>query len=642
MKKYLSRLLAVLLALSLLVVPASALTVDQALELLEEVYYYDIPDEAYEAETLDQLMAILGDPYTTYMTAEEYQAFLKLLEGDSNIIGIGVSCQYTPEGILILSTISGGSAREAGLQAGDLIVAIDGQSCVPANEENASRLSGAEGTRVTVTVLRGGETKDYTLTRRPVIEPNLELSIEGRVGFLDCNSFGENTGKEFAKLVKDNDGKVDVWVIDLRGNGGGYTQAAVDMLGALMGPGYHLYFETAGGAVEAQPSYDRAATEKPVIVLTDGGSASASELTSGSIRDYGRGVLVGGRTYGKGVAQIILDADALAKLPEYDGYFEGDGLKITVYRFYTGGLNSPDKVGVIPTLLVDDEEAAAVALALCGDPGKAKMSILVSAPGAPAERRSYSIDPGTDEKTLSALLSALPPQISLGYNPAPGWYQDIYTPAQLAELLGIAYENRWFTDVAGSRYADAINAMGTYRLLQGDGRGHFNPDGKLTRAELCAMLANVLNVSYRGASRFTDVDQNAWYGPSVNAMGYLGIVDGVGDGKFNPGGTLTQEEFHTIMGRTARFFNLELDAYAEWVEEKESHLTLGQRSALNGYSKWARNSMAVLAWGLEDALDGTGDMLFDSLKNLSPKAPVRREEAAAGMYAVLSGLEILP
>ncbi len=632
MKKYLSRLLAAALALVLLVVPASALTVDQALELLEELYYYEIPDEAYQAETLDELMSLLEDPYTQYMTAEEYQAFLKLLEGDSNVIGIGVSCRYTPEGILILSTISGGSAREAGLQAGDLIVEIDGQSCVPANEENAGRLTGPEGTQVSVTVLRDGERKGYTLTRRPVVEPNVELSIEGRVGLLDCNSFGKDTGKEFAKLVKDNDGRVDVWVVDLRGNGGGYTNAAVDMLGALMGPGYHLYFETAAGGVEAVPAYDRQATDKPVIVLTDGGSASASELTSGSLRDSGRGVLVGGRTYGKGVAQIMLDEEALAPLPEYDGYFEGDGLKITVYRFYSGGLNSPDKIGVIPTLLVDDEDTAAVALALCGSQEDAKLCVM---PGAVP----YYVDPGTDTDTLSALLSALPPQALVFYADG-GDFQQV-SAAEAAQRLGVAYESRWFTDLGDSRYADAVNAMGTYGLLRGDGKGHFTPKSGLTRAELCSMLASVLNVAYRGESRFTDVDQNAWYGPSVNAMAYLGIVDGVGGGKFNPGGTLTQEEFHTILGRTARFFNVKLDAYAQWVEQ-EGRLTLGQSSALSGYSAWARNSMAVLAWGLEDALDGTGDLLFASLKELSPKAPILREEAAAGMYAVLSGLEILP
>ncbi len=633
MKKHLSRLLALILALFLLVAPASALTVDQALELLEEVYYYDIPDEAYEAETLDELMALLGDPYTTYMTAEEYEAFLKLLEGDSNVVGIGVSCRYTSEGILILDTISGGSAREAGLKAGDLIVEIDGQPCVPANEENAGRLTGAEGTQVTVTVLRDGQTSRYTLTRRPVVEPNLELSIQGRVGYIDCNSFGQDTGREFAKLVKDNDGQVDVWVVDLRGNGGGYTKAAVEMLGALMGPGYHLYFETAGGAVEAQPSFDRAATTKPVIVLTDGASASASELTAGSLRDGDRGLLVGGRTYGKGVAQIMLDQEVLSQLPGYEDYFQGDSLKVTVYRFYSGGLNSPDKIGVLPTLLVDDEDTAAVALALCGSQKDAKLCVMVGA-------TPYYVDPDAGSDTLAALLAALPPQATLFYSDGGDFEQT--TVAEAAEKLGVTYESRWFTDVGDSRYAAAINAMGTYKLLQGDGRGHFSPKDGLTRAELCTMLANVLNVSYRGESLFADVDQADWYGPAVNAMAYLGIVNGVGGGRFNPGGALTQEEFHTILGRVARFFNLKLDAYADWVAEKESNLTLGQRAALNGYSDWARNSMAVLAWGLEDALDGRGDLLFASLKDLSPKAPMLREEAAAGMYAVLSGLEILP
>lgn len=633
MKKHLSRLLALILALFLLVAPASALTVDQALELLEELYYYDIPDEAYEAETLDELMALLGDPYTTYMTAEEYEAFLKLLEGDSNVVGIGVSCRYTEEGILVLDTISGGSAREAGLKAGDLIVEIDGQSCVPANEENAGRLTGAEGTQVTVTVLRDGQTSQYTLTRRPVVEPNLELSIQGRVGYIDCNSFGQDTGREFAKLVKDNDSQVDVWVVDLRGNGGGYTNAAVDLLGALMGPGYHLYFETAGGAVEAQPSLNRAATAKPVIVLTDGSSASASELTAGSLRDGDRGLLVGGRTYGKGVAQIVVDQEALSQLPGYEDYFQGDGLKVTVYRFYTEGANSPDRIGVIPALLVDDEDTAAVALALCGSQKDARLCVMVGA-------TPYYVDPNAGTDTLAALLAALPPQATLFYSDGGDFEQT--TVAEVADKLGVSYHSRWFTDVGDSRYAAAINAMGTYKLLQGDGRGHFSPKDGLTRAELCTMLANVLNVSYRGESLFNDVDQEDWYGPAVNAMAYLGIVEGVGGGRFNPGGALTQEEFHTILGRVARFFNLQLDAYADWVEEKESNLTLGQRAALNGYSDWARNSMAVLAWGLEDALDGAGDLLFASLKDLSPKAPMLREEAAAGMYAVLSGLEILP
>ena len=151
MKKHLTRLFSLLLALVLLIAPASALTVDQALDLLEEYFYYEIPDEAYEAESMDELIRILGDPYTSYMSPEAYQAFLAALEGDSNTVGIGVTIQYTDQGILILETISGGSAREAGFQAGDLIVEVDGVSCVPASSASGDLLTGSEGTQVSGT-----------------------------------------------------------------------------------------------------------------------------------------------------------------------------------------------------------------------------------------------------------------------------------------------------------------------------------------------------------------------------------------------------------------------------------------------------------------------------------------------------------
>ena len=222
MKKYLSRLLAVLLTLLLLIAPASALTVDQALELLEAMYYYDIPDEAYGAGTVDELIWALGDPYTQYMSAEDYQAFLDALEGDTGTVGIGVSVRYTEQGILVVDTISGGSAGESGLRAGDLIVEVDGVSCVPAGENSIDLITGKEGTTVSVTVSRDGETRAYVLTRRPVVVPNIEVRLlDGGIGFIDCNSFGLDTGLEFAELIRNNDSKINVWIVDLRGNGGG-------------------------------------------------------------------------------------------------------------------------------------------------------------------------------------------------------------------------------------------------------------------------------------------------------------------------------------------------------------------------------------------------------------------------------------
>ena len=633
MKKYLSRLTALLLALILLVVPASALTVEQALELLEEYYYYDIPDEAYEAKTVDELIRMLSDPYTYYMDPGMYQAFLSAIEGDTNLVGIGVTIQYTEQGILIVNTISGGSAREAGLLPGDLIVAIDGVSCVPADDSAGDLISGDEGTTVTLTILRDGSTSTYTLTRRPVIIPNTEIQLlDGGIGYIDCNSFGLDTGEEFDALIRANDDKVNVWLVDLRDNGGGYVQAAADMLNALLGPGRTIYVEYGDGTVQYIAGEKTAATAKPVIVLTDGDSASSSEIVTINIRDAARGITIGTRTYGKGVAQALLDEDVL---PEY--FDEGDALRVTTYRSYSVGMNTADRIGVIPTLLVDDSQTDAVALALCGDPEKAELGLSFHN-NMTSKTRTYGIAPNTDDATLSALLSALPPQIQVTY--AGG----SYTAPEIAGILGIEYENRWFTDVAGSQYADAINAMGTYELLQGDGKGHFTPKGQLTRAELCTMLANVLNVAYRGPSLFTDVNQEEWYGPSVNAMAYLGLVNGVGNGRFNPGANITQEEFFTIMGRTARFLNLQMDVYGQWVEDG-GRLTTSQKAALAPYSDWARSSMAVLAWGLRDTIGDTWSqlgLLYAPIKTLSPKAPILREEAAAGMYAVLAGLDILP
>ena len=630
MRKNLSRLLALLLTLILLIVPASALTVDQALELLEELYYYDIPDEAYEAETLNELMWYL-DPYTEYMSAEEYQAFLDLLEGHAGTVGIGVTVRYTEQGILVVDTISGGSAKEAGIQVGDLIVEIDGVSCVPANEDSINLITGKEGTTVSITVLRDGETYTYALTRRPVVIPNTEIQLmDGGIGYIDCNSFGLDTGIEFAQLVGENDSKVNVWILDLRSNGGGYVNAAADMLSALMGPDRYVWFEGGDGSVQYVAGRQDAASAKPVIVLTDAYSASASEIVASNIRDLDRGITVGGRTYGKGVAQTVLDESVLP------GYFDGDSLKITAYRYYSAGWNTPDKTGIIPTLWVEDNQAAAVALALCGRERDAQLRVRLNG-------GTWYVDPNAPQDALEALLAALPPQAETAWSDNGRDYQSC-TVAEAADRLGVAWASRWFTDVSDSKYAGAVNAMGVYGLLMGDGYGHFIPDTQLTRAELCTMLARVLGVSWQGDSLFTDVSRDAWYASSVNALAWLGLVegaDGLG-GRFLPDGTLTQEQYLTIMGRVARFMNLRLDSYGELLEESQSWLNWSQRMALAPYAGWSRSNVAVLAYGLDIALREDGDLLYAPLGELSPKEPILREEAAAGMYAVLSGLNILP
>ena len=595
MKKILSRIAAVLLSFILLIAPASALSVEQALQLLEEVYLYEIPEEAYAAQDLDELFAILNEPYTTYMTEEQYKAFLGLVEGDTNVVGIGVTIQYTDQGLLVESVLPGGSAEEGGIRAGDLIVEIGGLPCVPADESHRALILGEEGTTVNLAVLRDGFTYRYTLTRKPVLIPNTQAQVlEGGIGYIDCNSFGSETSSYFAAELEQYDDQVDCWLVDLRGNSGGYTDAAVDLCSLLTGPGRYLYLEDGSGDATAYTGMLPALTDKPVILLLNGGSASSSEILASSIRDIGRGVSVGGRTYGKGVAQIICDQDNV--IP---GYFDGDGMKVTAYRFYSAGFNTTDRIGVIPTLLVDDWYTEAVALALCGNPSDAKLSVVLDpSNGNDVISRNYyhfSINPDTDEAVLAALLAALPPQAMVGYSGVAGWWQDLYSAPQIAEMLGIEYESRWFNDVADSPYADAINALGTYYLINGVEEGRFAPKNTLTRAQLCVMLARALDVTYTGPTLFDDVANDAWYAGEVNAMAYLGLVDGVADGQFNPGGSLTQEQLLTILGRLARFLNYGMDLFGEYFSADMLELTEEQAAALAPFSSWAQEGAALLA-----------------------------------------------
>ena len=631
MKKCLSRLVASLLAAVLLAAPASALTVDQALELLEDNYYYDIPDDAYGAATLEELFQYLGDPYTGSMTADQYPAFLGLVEDTVDLVGIGVVIRYSDQGILVDETLSGGSAQEEGIQSGDLIVAIDGVSCVPAGDIHRDLMLGEEGTEVTVTVLRDGNTQDYVLSRRAVYIPNTRVSLlEGGVGYVDCDSFGTDTGKLFGEGLEQYDSQVELWLVDLRDNSGGYVDSALDMLGEVNGPGRYLYFEDQNGEMTGFVRYDPAITDKPLIVLVNGESASASELLASGVRDIDRGVLIGSRTYGKGVAQAILDEETV---PEY---FDGDCMKVTTARFYSAGGNTTDRIGVIPTLLVDDGYTQAVAMALCG--GSEETSVLCVMPGS----YPFYVDPDADADVLAALLGALPPQIPVFYRDGLDGVFGQCAPAEAAEKLGLEYDSRWFSDVADSPYVYAINAMSAYRLLNGTAPGAFSPEEQLTRAQLCVMLARVLNVSAFGPSRFSDVAPDAWYAGGVNAMALLGLVDGVGEGRFDPDGTLTQEQFLTIMGRVGRYLNFALDSYGQAVEAAGDELPPDMALYLAAYSDWAKSSVAVLAWGLEDGLGVPGDMLYAPMESLTPSAAILRGEAAAGMYALLSGLEILP
>lgn len=618
MKRLIRSLSAVILALTMLISTASALTVDQALELLESDYLRGVPEQAYEAQSMEELCNILGDPYTYYMTEEEYQAFLDSVEATVNLVGIGVSIQYTNDGILVIEPLKNSSAYEAGIQAGDLIVAVDGVPCVPADESHRAMIIGEEGTTVTVTVLRDGETRDYVLTRAAVVVPNTEAEVLAEhIGVISCSSFGSDTGRLVLEAVETYNEAVDIWVVDLRSNSGGYTNAAVDALGVFGGIGMHLFLQNSAKQLYYYAYWNERATEHPVVVLTNGYTASASEAFAAGIRDLGLGISVGSRTYGKGVAQIIYDETT------HPDYFDGDGLKLTAYRFYSAGGITNDLMGVIPTLMVSDDVAYDVAIALCGDPETEDTDLMV------VELDGYFLPvnlAAVSETTLTAIFEALPPSTCLWVY-TDGEHNPL-TVTEAAEVLGVDYRSRWFGDVTESVFADEINGLATYGVVQGDGQGCFYPENEMKRSEVCIMLGKALGLSGSRLQYFSDVDPESEAAPYINAMAELGLVNGVGNGKFAPDATLSQQEYFTILGRAARYLNVNFD-YAAAEITREQLDAAGEQ----GFRSWSQTSVVLLSMA---------EALCTASGELTPTASILREEAAASLYAVLVSAGVLP
>lgn len=604
----------------LLATGAQALSVEEAREILQRSYVDRLPRAAKEASSLDELFSYTDD-YTYYMTGEEYKAFLAGVEGEESFTGIGAEIRYSEDGIEIVSTLKGGGAEKAGLLAGDVIVAIDGEGCVPGTAEAREKLLGETGTRVTVTVRRAdGSEKDFTVTRALVVQTNTSVSAEGGVGYIDCGSFGSQTGTYFQDGVRKNDSAVHTWIVDLRGNGGGLTSAAVTALGTFAGKGELAYFVDRDGDAIPERYAGADLTDKPVIVLMNGGSASASEIFAGGILGTGSGIVIGERSYGKGVAQIVYDG---TNCP----YLTDDAVKVTAYRFYCAGGNTSDRVGVVPTLYIPQGTASAVAQLLAGEKptdGSAYLHLVLNGLGfymdiAEAKQQTPA---------LEAVLRALAPDAELYWG--ENGTEERVTSAQVRERCGKAEMSMDFSDASGSAYEKEINTLAAYRIVFGD-KGKFRPGDTMTRAEVCALLAQALDAYSSADGYFADVPKGSWYASSVNAMASLGLVSGVGSGKFVPNATMTQEEFITVLGRLVEFLNLDAQAYLD-----EHPLAILQPLAqYKDFSPWAIRCVDLLTSSVTDEDGNAVTMYCTDLAHIEPKAPILREQAAAALCNAL-------
>ena len=316
-KSVFQRAAALLLALVTVLTPAAgAITVEEARDLLRESYVDPIDEEILALPTIQEITDALGDPYTYYMTAEEYQRFQDSLS-DTAVVGIGVMAGYSKEGLVISGVAPDSPAAQAGLRVGDAIVAVDGTTLEEAGSSEALALlvPGESGTDVQVTVLRDGQTFTATMTRAEVVFPTATGQVvDGHIGWLEVSSFGENTGDYFEQYILEENEQADRWVVDLRGNPGGYGSAVIQALGYFLGNQNVAYLmgrdlRPAAWRPNPFPVEIPPLTDEPMIVLVDGASASASELFAGAVRDYRAALVIGARTYGKGIAQNVFELE---------------------------------------------------------------------------------------------------------------------------------------------------------------------------------------------------------------------------------------------------------------------------------------------------------------------------------------------
>lgn len=291
------------------------------------------------------MLESLGDPHTSYMDPDEYRQANLPMDGEYE--GIGAWVDTTGDYVKIVSPMPGSPAEKAGLKANDIIIKVDGEDMTGIDGNLVlRRILGPAGTNVTLTIQREGLDApfDVTITRAKIIIPSVEgKMLDGNIAYIQLFTFGEKTTGELKtklrELMAQNPKGL---ILDLRNNGGGYLNTAIEVVSQFIDKGVVMYEEYGNGqrkTFQALPG--GLATKIPLVVLVNEGTASASEITAGAIQDYGRGVLVGVTTYGKGSVQnwIPLENDQGA-------------VRVTIARWLTPKERQISKIGLKPDVEV--------------------------------------------------------------------------------------------------------------------------------------------------------------------------------------------------------------------------------------------------------------------------------------------------
>lgn len=310
--------------------------------------YIDQPlnDTKLMQSAIGGLMEGLGDEHSSYMDPLTYQQVNADLEG--SYTGIGAWVDTSGEYVVVVAPMPGSPAEAAGIQTGDKVVAIDGEDMTGIDPSLALQsILGPADTVVTLTIEREGEDEllEFSITRAEIEIPVIEYRmLDDNIAYIYLSQFSINAGEKVREALNELLAQNPVGVIlDLRNDTGGYLDAAFDVTSAFIQSGPIMLEEIGDGSKQTYSAYENAiAPDIPLVVLVNGGSASASEITAGAIQDRGRGTLVGTITYGKGSVQNWIK-------------LEGDNgaIRVTIARWLTPDGNQINKVGLTPDVVVE-------------------------------------------------------------------------------------------------------------------------------------------------------------------------------------------------------------------------------------------------------------------------------------------------
>lgn len=355
MKRKLCLILAVVMIFSTFASTAFAQELDKEkfssdTEFMKNVIYFVLDNYQYEVSQEEVLNGLYDgffntlDDYSVYYTPKEYQAMLEDTAGE--FTGIGVQIIDSNGQIMVVTPLPGSPALEAGIKAGDIIKYVDGYDITGVTTSQASLLiRGKEGTHVKIGIIRGEENLTFDIIRRTIVTSTVEGKImDNNIGYLKVTDFSDNTvelvKKELAKFDENNVKRI---AIDMRNNGGGTLKSAVDMLNLFVTEGPVVYVDYATGKEDI---YESKLKEQKyeIAVLINEGSASATEIFAGAVKYKDEGIIVGTKSFGKGVVQTLYPL------------IDGSGVKFTTAEYFSVDRTPVHKIGITPNIVIENEK----------------------------------------------------------------------------------------------------------------------------------------------------------------------------------------------------------------------------------------------------------------------------------------------